>query len=201
MKKSSKNYIWILVANGLLIATVAIVFHLKATTAVFSADAGEAIVPVLQGDMARMEIFNPRKSLPPFVYLKDLESEAAVHDLKGQWTLLNLWATWCAPCLTELPSLQKLHDAYSDDGFQVVAISLDIVQDPIEIQAAVKSYKLGDIALNWDSQGEIFRTLPQGGIPISYILDPEGNVFAQFKGDTDWSSPDAHAFVDSLLEK
>lgn len=198
MKKNTQKYLWILLANALLIAVAGgiYVYTLK------SAKGG--ISPVvdlvaLRGDMVKMELFDPRKNLPEVNYIADMRTMADIRDLKGQWTLVNLWASWCAPCLVELPALQKLNDVYDGQGFRVVAISLDTAQDSLEIEGTLATHRLGKIARNWDYNGEAFRTLTDGVLPISFIVDPEGKVYSRMVGDAKWASPEALAFVDSLL--
>jgi len=92
-----------------------------------------------------------------------------------------------------------LNDVYDGQGFRVIAISMDSAQDPLEIEATIVIHRLGKIARNWDYNGEVFRTITDGSLPISYIISPGGKVFSRFKGPAKWDSPEALQFVDSLL--
>lgn len=159
--------------------------------------------PVIQGQMGRLKIYEPRKSMPAGVFLQDLKRTASLQNLKGQWTLVNLWATWCPPCLRELPSLQALNDAFAGQGFRVIAISLDTLNTPDDLDGVITSRRLGSVARNWDHTGELFKLIASvpdsNALPISFIVDPNGKVFAQLNGEADWTSPDVIAFVESLL--
>lgn len=160
----------------------------------------EVTHPVVNGEMEKLELYKPRKTMPPMVFMADLQRTSSLQNLKGEWTLVNMWASWCAPCLTELPSLQKLNDMFAGQGFRVIAISLDTASSPSDIDTIVSSRRLGNIARNWDHTGELFKLVTNNGaVPISFIVDPEGKVFGQMNGDADWASPDAVAFVNSLL--
>lgn len=158
---------------------------------------------VLKGKMSEIKIYEPRKNMPSGIFLQDLSKSASLQNIKGQWTLVNLWASWCPPCLAELPSLQKLNDTFSGQGFRVIAISLDAVDTPVDIDRIVNARKLGSIARNWDHTGELFKLISssgeKNGLPISFIVDPNGKVYGQLNGEADWATPDAIAFVDSLL--
>jgi len=199
MKKVTQKYLWILLANALLLLVVGGIFA-------FSTHGKDGVISpvvdmaVMNGDMMKMELFAPRKNLPEVHYMADMRSDADIRDLKGQWTLVNLWASWCAPCITEMPDLQRLNDVYEGQGFRVIAISLDTAEDALEIQGTIAMHKFGKIANNWDYNGEVFRNLTNGSLPMSFIVDPDGKVFSRYIGEAKWASPEALAFVDSLLK-
>ena len=199
MKTPTKKYLLILIANAVLLVVVGLVYTFALRDDNDGVISPVVEVAVLHGDMAKMELFSPRKTLPQLNYFADLREIADMRDLKGQWTLVNLWASWCAPCVTELPELQKLNDVYEGQGFRVIAISLDSAQDPLEIEAIIAARHLGKIARNWDYNGEIFRGLTDGVLPISFIIGPQGKVFARYVGPANWASPEGLEFVDSLL--
>ncbi len=195
MKKTTRNYLWVLLANVLLIGAVALIWQTRL-------EAATPVKPVLQGTFNFMKVKEKPMPVPQANYLKNFEKRAPLSELVGQWTVLNLWATWCAPCVTELPSLQKLSDTYAGKGLKVVAVSLDDAQNVDELREAITRARLSDIAVakNWDDHGEISNTLWPEALPATYIISPEGKVWATFEGDADWVSPDALAFVDSLLK-
>lgn len=195
MKKTTRNYLGILLANTLLIAFVAVVWQVKL-------EAAPLPKPVLQGVFEHVKVEKSPKTVPEATYLEGLEKSVPLAALKGGWTILNLWATWCTPCVAELPSLQKLSDAYKGKGLRVVAVSLDNAQTVAELNEMVARVKLSKIkvAQNWDDKGEIAYTLWPEAVPTTYIISPAGKMFATFEGDADWMSPEALAFVDSLLK-
>lgn len=199
MQKKSKTFFWLLVfciglGGGAYAYKTKLVGGQKINVNV------EVTHPVISGEMEKLKLYKPRKTMPPLLFMAGLQRTSSLQGFKGEWTLVNMWASWCPPCLTELPSLQRLNDMFAGQGFRVVAISLDTASSPGDIDTIVASRRLGSIARNWDHTGEIFKLVTNNGaIPISFIVDPEGKVFAQLNGEADWASPEAIAFVNSLL--
>lgn len=176
MKKTTRNYFKLLIANALLISAVAVFWHVKVST----------------------EVLNEKK-LPSAIYLKNLETPENLADIKGQWTVLNLWASWCAPCLVEMPQLQNLHNQYKSKGLQVIAISLDQVKSKDEMEAILTRHRMASVARNWDEKGQVFGRLNPEGLPMTYILDPAGNIRATVPGDKNWDSAETKQWLDELM--
>lgn len=196
MKKTTRNYVWLLIANVLLITFIGAFWQFRLKYPAFAVTA-----PVLQGEFKHIEIQNPARALPSAVYLKDLKVETNIADLKGQWTVLNLWASWCPPCVTEMPSLEKMAQNYAGKGLRVIAMSIDNFDKPNEIEEVVKKLKFGSIARHWDHKGLVSDALGPQSLPITYIIDPQGRLFATYDGAADWMGEDARAFIDSFLAK
>ncbi|NBX66209.1 MAG: TlpA family protein disulfide reductase [Proteobacteria bacterium] len=194
MKKTTRNYLHILLANVLLVAFIAVVWQVRL-------EAAPPVKPVLHGVFEHVKLEKTPKSLPKATYLEGLEKSVPLESLKGKWTILNLWATWCTPCVAELPSLQQLADEYADKDLRIVAVSVDNAETVDELKAMIARVKLSKIkiAQNWDDKAEISDNLWPEAVPTTYLITPQGKVFATFEGDADWTSPEARAFVDSLL--
>ncbi len=194
MKKTTRKYLWVLGANFLLLAAIMLLWQVRL-------EAAPAPQPVLRGYFTNVKIKDDPVPVPHADYLKDFTKRGDVINFKGQWTLLNLWATWCAPCVTELPSLQKMADNYKKRGLRVVAISLDDMVNVDELKDAMARHKLDNIAIahNWDDKRAVGTAFWSDGLPATFLIDPKGRVFATYVGDADWTSPNATAFLDSLL--
>lgn len=121
-------------------------------------------------------------------------------DLTGQYTLVNFWATWCPPCVIELPSLDKLQKRYEGKGLEVIAISLDTMQGHDQIQKFLKNRNIGDFAAYFDVDRIIQKEIYMRGLPTTYLLDNKGQLIYVFEGDADWVSSGAIQFFDDLLE-
>lgn len=182
MKKTTRKYIWVLAANALLILAVIALwqFRLHAPT-------------LKEGGDGRY--------LPQAAYMAGLTEGADLRDLKGQWTLLNLWATWCPPCLLEMPGLETLSKEYKSKGLQVIAISLDEASSPDEIKAKADKHKFGAVARNWDDKGQVYARLNPAGLPTTYLADPSGKIVHVFEGERDWSSPETRAEIDRFMNQ
>ncbi len=136
-------------------------------------------------------------TLPVFSYSDLNGTEFSSGDFKSSITVINFWATFCAPCITELPSLKALDDKYTD--VQVVAISLDPVKEPDKIRDFMKTNRIDPIAGFWDHRREIRKSLPARGLPTTIIVNSGGRILYKFEGEGDWASPAAYDFFNALL--
>lgn len=121
-------------------------------------------------------------------------------DFKGQVVLLNLWATWCTPCLKELPTLDKLEEQYMGEGLVVIPLSLDRFEFK-QLRAFVDKQKLELPHLAQDSSGAFNRALVKNGVPLSYLIDREGKLTARYSGATNWMAPDMRTKIEAALAK
>ncbi len=136
----------------------------------------------------------------PF-YLED-GSAVSLDAFMGKVVLVNFWATWCAPCEKEMPSLGALQTARGGDRFEVVAISVDAQEDLS--YAAQRLGELGASNITFHSatpeQYEIVYDSGVQGFPTTSLYDASGVEIARLAGDADWSSIEAVGFIDALLK-
>ena len=119
-------------------------------------------------------------------------------DYKGKVVLLNLWATWCEPCIREMPSIERLHRAYGDKGLSVVAVSVDAYANDDSVRAYARNLGLTFEILH-DSTMGIAETFQATGYPETFVIGPERTIRKRWIGDADWSSPGNRALVAQLL--
>lgn len=122
-----------------------------------------------------------------------------VAEFRGGVTVVNLWATWCAPCRTEMPTLAALQRAYGDRGLRVVPISLDTRGgEPDARRFLTAQTPLGfyhdPIMATYNS----IRPRPLG-LPVTLVYDASGRERARLVGDGDWSSAEARGLIEALL--
>jgi thiol-disulfide isomerase/thioredoxin len=122
-----------------------------------------------------------------------------ISDLKGQVVVLNLWATWCAPCKVEMPTLAKLQAAYQTQPLKVVALSADAPEKAAEAKAFIaKNAPLQPYLANGSTI--LFKFQPAvAGLPGTIVYDKKGVERARISGDADWSSKEARQLVERLL--
>ena len=120
-------------------------------------------------------------------------------DYDGQYLLVNFWASWCSPCVVELPSLEKLRKRFSGKGLEIVAISLDRNKSMDQIKEFLKNRGIGNFAAYMDLDREVENNIFMRGIPTTYLLGPEGNIRYIFEGDANWDSPASISFFEELL--
>jgi len=117
-------------------------------------------------------------------------------DYKGKVILVNIWATWCAPCIAEMPMLDALQAAKSGENFEVVTISLDRTSE----EAAQWFNKNGieHLPLWHDGTYDVSGKLALPGLPTSIFYNRQGREIARIPGEVDWTSAEALALVDYL---
>ena len=121
-------------------------------------------------------------------------------DFKGKVTVVNLWATWCAPCKIEMPTLAALAQRYEGrDDFAVAVISMDTDR----AQEAAKAFIAENAPLKYyaDPKFQLAFEFPgKGAMPQTMILDREGRVVAVMVGEADWNGPEAVALIEDVLD-
>lgn len=138
------------------------------------------------------------KDAPATPFFVDGESERTLADFKGQALVVNLWATWCAPCVTEMPALDRLSETVSGDGIAVLPLSADREGAPV-IQAFFATNGIGHLPVMVDRMGKVARALGVPGLPTTVLYDREGREVGRVVGIAEWDAPDAVAFLRTCL--
>jgi thiol-disulfide isomerase/thioredoxin len=117
--------------------------------------------------------------------------EISLAQFKGNPVLLNLWATWCAPCVKELPTLDRLQAKHEHDGqFSVLTVSQDMGPQP-SVAAFLAKLKLTRIGSFHDPKMALSGALNAEVLPTSVLFDAEGREVWRYVGDLDWSGAEA----------
>jgi len=138
--------------------------------------------------------------LPPTTVFTSAEGQTfTLEELRGKTVLVNVWATWCAPCLAEMPSLDRLQARRGGKDFQVVTISIDRTKyEPAKFFADNGIVNLSP----WhDGSYGIPGNLQLRGYPTTVIYNPQGREIAILEGEAEWDSPEALALIDYLTQK
>lgn len=136
----------------------------------------------------------PPKVLPDVTFTDAAGAEHRFGEWKGKIVLVNLWATWCAPCKKEMPSLNKLQAKLGGADFAVLPISLDR-GGPDKPGKYLAASKLDNLPLYLDSTNATLQTLAAPGLPLSVLLDREGREIARMAGPAEWDSPEAETII------
>ena len=115
----------------------------------------------------------------------------ALADYRGEVVLLNLWATWCAPCEQEMPAMQRLHELLGPQGLRIVAVSVDAI-DPDQVLEWTRQRSLTFDILQ-DRTGRIERAYQTTGLPESFIIDRNGVITRKEISSREW---DDQAYLD-----
>ncbi|MBW2538904.1 MAG: TlpA family protein disulfide reductase [Deltaproteobacteria bacterium] len=120
-------------------------------------------------------------------------------DYKGKVVLLNIWATWCPPCVEEMPSMEKLHQELKDEGFKILAVSID-ASGAKAVLPFMKKHKLSFPALA-DTIGDIKSLYQITGVPESFVIDKDGIIVEKVIGPRDWATPGAIRYFRNLIQR
>ena len=149
--------------------------------------------------LKRLQILEAPPIQPASTFGTTGGEEMTLRDYRGKYVLLNVWATWCPPCVAEMPSLNELSKLRSGEAFQVVTISMD--RDATDADGFFTKHKLDNLKAWHDDSFSLNAKVRALGLPISIFYDPNGREIARVVGEADWASPEALAFVDHLLER
>ncbi len=149
------------------------------------------------GEMRGLEIHAEPATASTLPYIRVDDTEGSLADYAGQYVLLNFWATWCAPCREEMPSLQMLQDTLGGEAFQVVTLATGR-NSPQAIQRFFAEGGITTLPQHRDINQQIAREMGIFGLPITVMLDPSGQEIARLRGDADWSSPEAIAILEAI---
>lgn len=150
------------------------------------------------GDMRGLVIHADPQGASELSYVQANETEGALADYAGHYVLLNFWATWCAPCREEMPSLQTLQDTLGGEDFQVVTLATGR-NPPQAIRRFFEEEGVTTLPQHRDINQQIAREMGIFGLPITVVLDPEGFEVARLRGDADWASPEAIAMLEAII--
>lgn len=152
-----------------------------------------------EGTLAKLEII-PDPPEQPLVAFTDADgAEVTLADFRGQVVLVNIWATWCPPCVKEMPTLAALHSAYADQGFKVLAVSVDSVAERQIAKDQLASLSGGALSFFHDPNYGVVYPMKARGFPTSVLYDVHGREVARLAGEADWSSPQARGLIETVL--
>lgn len=156
--------------------------------------AGMLVAPGLVATQAARAAAGPERlreesrALPPITFQDAEGQEKTPADFAGQGLVLNLWATWCPPCVAEMPALAKMAAALSGDRIAVLPLSSDRGGKPV-VDAFYQRVGLSGLGVWLDPRGAAARALGARGLPTTVIVDRMGQERARLEGDAAWDTP------------
>jgi len=162
----------------------------------------KTLQPLARGEVAAL---NPAKN-PIEVGSLAFQDGAGMARKLSEWkdktVLLNLWATWCAPCKKEMPALDELQKKLGGADFEVVAVNID-TRDPQKPKAWLKETGISSLVYFADPTARIFQDLKEKGrafgMPTTLLVDKNGCEIATLAGPAEWASGDAIKFIEKAL--
>lgn len=139
----------------------------------------------------------------PTLALSNMKGEVVdLQHLQGHKTILiNYWATWCPPCISEIPSLMQVKALRQSDDFDIIFISLDFPKNPEALQAQMKRIGLEHIDTLYMTDAREWSLLNGRGLPISVLVAPGGKIISRFVGGMDWMSEAGVNFLKDVPKK
>ena len=152
-----------------------------------------------KGTLKRLSVLDAPPDRPRMNFATINGTQMKLSDYEGKIILLNVWATWCAPCIAEMPTLDRLQLAMGDENFEVITISMDRTAN----DAKLWFEENGISALTpWhDTTYSISGKLRLPGLPTSVLYDVDGREVARLPGEADWSSSEAKSLISYLVQQ
>lgn len=151
------------------------------------------------GDMKKMTIANNTSSAPKTIFFDTGGKELTLNDFKGRLTLVNFWATWCAPCRKEMPSLEVLSNQIGGDTFQVVTIAT-MRSSEEAVEKFFNDNNIIGLPKFRDPKGYLARASGVAALPLTILLDRNGNEISRLIGDADWAQDETIEFIKKAIE-
>jgi thiol-disulfide isomerase/thioredoxin len=153
-----------------------------------------------QGDMKKLVFHSEPKPVSSAEFtLADNAGTGTLADYQGKVVLLNFWATWCAPCRKEMPQISELQSEFGGDHFEVVTLATGR-NSPAGIVKFFDDNGITNLPRHQDPKQAVARDMAVLGLPITVILNPEGQEIARLRGDAEWNSDSAKAIIAELLK-
>lgn len=154
------------------------------------------------GQVAALQPADPPQSLKSLAFNGPDGKPMTLADHAGKTVLLNLWATWCAPCRAEMPALDALQKEKGSNAFEVVAVNVD-TGDDTKPKKFLKEIGVETLGFYRDPTIALFNEAKTRGLalglPVTMLIDGEGCLIAHMNGPAEWSSPDAKRLVEAAL--
>ena len=136
--------------------------------------------------------------VPEIAFLDAEGNERSLSDFQGRVVVLNLWATWCAPCRKEMPSLDRLQAALGGDDLEVIALAVDR-GDLSKVLDFYDEVGVENLAVYHDSSAKAGRTLRAPGLPTTVIIDRNGEEVGRVLGDAEWDGDDVVTLLNAVI--
>jgi len=190
---------WIVESEGADMGKVII----RCCVAIFAIVASGATIlaqdqPPRIGAMRDFRPMLPRVEVPDLVFADADGKERRLSEFRGKLVLLNLWATWCAPCVKEMPSLERLQTKRGSDRFLVLALSQDR-GGLFQVRQFYDAQDLKALDVFVDKTMASARALKAAALPTTLLIDPEGREIGRLVGSAEWDAPEAIAYIDWYL--
>ena len=180
----------------------------SAYSSMAGASAAKSLKPVeLSGEMApppplegRIMALEPDKDAFSTPFFDANEKGQTINDLGTSAIIVNFWATWCVPCVMEMPALDAMAGMLAPVGVKVLALSVD--REPLEkVPAFFKKIAIKNLGINYDEKGAISKLFGVKGLPTTILIKSDGTVFGSVSGMVEWDDPEVVSYLGRVLSQ
>jgi thiol-disulfide isomerase/thioredoxin len=150
--------------------------------------------PAFRGNIGPFVVQETPSPVPALSFVDADGRTRSLDDFKGRLVLLNLWATWCGPCVEEMPALDRLQARLGGDDFTVLALAMDR-QGRTLVEPFLVKLRIRNLAMYLDTSGNATRALKARGLPTTLLIDRDGREIGRLEGAAEWDSDAAAAFL------
>ena len=151
-----------------------------------------------EGDMKKLVFHSEAQAAGTSDFTTFDGEPLSLANYSDKWVLLNFWATWCAPCRKEMPMLSELQTEFGGAEFEVVTVATGR-NPPPAMKTFFEDIGVDNLPLYRDPKSKLAREMGVLGLPITVILNPEGQEVARMRGDADWASDNAKDILRTIL--
>jgi thiol-disulfide isomerase/thioredoxin len=153
-----------------------------------------------KGEMAALTFLKDPAVAPVMSFRDSAGAMTRLADHKGKVLVVNFWATWCPPCVAEMPTLAKLAAEYEGKPLEVLVISIDREKDVEKARAFIAQHRPLNFYSDPTAKLPFALSPPAMGMPTTVIYGADGVEIARLSGEADWSTKDAKALLDKVLQ-
>lgn len=162
-----------------------------------TADTG-ALIALAEGDLAKIRFHSEPREVAQTVFYDAAGSEVRLADYRGKHVVLNFWALWCAPCVREMPALNRLDAALGSAFFEVVTVATGRNARPA-VDKFFDEKQLTNLPKLFDPKMGLARDLGARGLPVTVLIGPEGREIGRMEGEAHWDGPAAKALIQAWM--
>jgi len=164
----------------------------------YSKEEKDIINSFLKEELEDFELSKEKQNISDLKFKDDEGKEISFSDFQDKILLVNFWATWCAPCIKEMPSLDRLKSKVDGD-FDVIAISVD--RDGVEkVTDFFNENKISNLEKFFDIKNSLAKEMNLIGVPTSFFINKKGDLIGYFQGDLEWDNNTVIEFINYLIK-
>jgi len=152
-------------------------------------------IHVPQAEIGRI---SPPETLPDFTFLNEQGEEVNISSFKGKVLIINFWATWCQPCVKELPQFDQMVEIFGEENMQIIPISIDSAVDMGKLRKFYGKYDINNLKLYKDKDLSAYEAVMSFGVPTTILVDRDFKAHLKVSGYLNWQNPEIMNLINSL---